>query len=350
VHLHRARAARRRGEARGARTRARRLNVRLATPREEDGWDDLVVATARAHILQTKGWAAAKALTGWRAERYVFDDGGVAQVLLKELRFGLTMAYAPRGPLAVGPLADAIGALRSALARRRCVALLCDPEVPPSEDLVRAVRRAGARVSPVYVQPRRTLLLNPEIAPDALLAAMRKKTRQYIHKAERAAVATEETDDLERFHRVLRTVGERDRFAVHSLAYFERLRAGLRERLHVMMARIGGEDVGALMLARVDDRAWELYGGWAGTHAEDRPFYLLKWRAIQRMRQLGVSRYDMWGLAERADDPMAGVTEFKLGFGGEVVTWIGALEVPVRPWLFPLWQLGGRRRLARGAA
>jgi lipid II:glycine glycyltransferase (peptidoglycan interpeptide bridge formation enzyme) len=351
--------------------------ARLADASEEANWDDLVVATGRGHILQTKGWAAAKALTGWRAQRYLFDDGGLAQVLVRDLPLGMTFAYAPRGPLAIGPLADAIRALRAELARQPCVALLCDPEVPDSTDLLRAVRGAGARPSPVYVQPRRTLLLNPAIDPEALLAAMRKKTRQYIRKAERAGVVTEETDDLERFHRLLRVVGERDRFAVHSLEYFERLRAGLHDRLHVLMARIGSDDVGALMLARMAERAWELYGGWSGTHAEDRPFYLLKWRAIQRMRQLGVERYDMWGLtysdprsggplararvldlaasrlglrARGTVDPLAGVTEFKLGFGGDVVTWVGALEVPVRRALFPLWQLAGRRRLARAAA
>lgn len=272
-------------------------------------------------------------------------------MLIKPLRFGLVFAYAPRGPLATAPLADAIAALRRALSRQRCVALLCDPEVPDSVDLLRSVGRVGARRSPVFVQPRRTLLIQAQVDPEMLLASMRKKTRQYIRKAERAGVVTEETADLARFHRVLRTVGERDRFAVHSLEYLERLREGLGERLHVLMARVGNEDVGALMLARMGERAWELYGGWSGTHAEERPFYLLKWRAIQRMRQLGVGRYDMWGLAESDDpsDPMHGVTEFKLGFGGDAITWIGALEVPVRRLLFPIWQLAGRRRLARAA-
>jgi lipid II:glycine glycyltransferase (peptidoglycan interpeptide bridge formation enzyme) len=184
------------------------------------------------------------------------------------------------------------------------------------------------------------------------MEGMRKKTRQYIRKAERAGVVIEETDDLERAHRVLRIVGERDRFAVHSLDHLARLRAGFGDRFHVLMARIGPEDVGTLMLVRMAERAWELYGGWSGTHAEDRPFYLLKWRAIQRMRQLGVARYDMWGLAETDDpgNPMRGVTEFKLGFGGDVVEWIGALETPVMRWLYPAWQLLGRRRLARAAA
>jgi peptidoglycan pentaglycine glycine transferase (the first glycine) len=328
------------------------VRARRATAAEERSWDDLVLATDRAHILQTRAWADAKALTGWRAERYVLEDGGVAQVLLKPLVAGLTLAYAPRGPLAVGPLGEAIAAIRRELAAHLCVALLCDPEVPDSADLLAALGRSGVRRSPVYVQPRRTLLLHPEIDPELLLQNMRKKTRQYIRKAERAGVITEETADLARFHRVLRMVGERDRFAVHSLEYLERLRAGYGERLHVLMARVGDEDVGALMLVRMAERAWELYGGWSGTHAEERPFYLLKWNAILRMRQLGVQRYDMWGLAETGDpaDPMHGVTEFKLGFGGDVVEWIGALETPVRRWLYPIWQLAGRRRLARAGA
>lgn len=338
------------------------MRARRATAAEERAWDDLVVATQRGHLLQTKAWAEAKALTGWRAERYVFEAGGVAQVLVKPLPLGMTFAYCARGPLALGPLAEAIAALRGELARQRCVALLCDPEVPASADLLRSLERAGLRRSPVYVQPRRTLLLDPGKGPEDLMRAMRKKTRQYVRKAERAGVVTEETDDLERFHRVLRQVGRRDGFAVHSLEYLERLRAGFGDRLHVLMARVAGDDAGALMLVRLAERAWELYGGWSGTHAEERPFYLLKWRAIQRMGQLGVRRYDMWGLSEPRsgealpggretdDDPLRGVTEFKLGFGGDVAEWIGALETPVRGRLFPLWQVAGRRRLARAAS
>lgn len=278
-------------------------------------------------------------------------DGGVAQVLLKSLPLGISVAYAPRGPL-VPPLrlGEAIAAVREALARERCASLLCDPEAPDDPLIKESLARNGVRASPVFVQPRRTLLLNLSRENEDLLGSMRKKTRQYIHKAERAGVVTEETRDLDRFLKVLNAVAERDRFATHSREYFERLLVAFGDRAHVMLARVGDEDAGALLLVRMADRAWELYGGWSGAHAEARPFYLLKWRAMLRMRQLGVRRYDMYGLAEGADDPLAGVENFKRGYGGEIATWIGALETPVRPLLYPLWQLGARRRLARSAA
>jgi peptidoglycan pentaglycine glycine transferase (the first glycine) len=270
---------------------------------------------------------------------------------MKSLPLGISVGYAPRGPLVPAEqLADAIAAVRVALARERCASLLCDPEAPDDPEVRASLERAAVRASPVFVQPRRTLLMDLARENEDLLSAMRKKTRQYIHKAERAGVVTEETRDLGRFMMVLGAVAERDRFATHSLEYFERLLAAFGDRAHVMLARVGDEDTGALLLLRMADRAWELYGGWSGAHAEARPFYLLKWRAMLRMRQLGVRRYDMCGLAEGADDPLAGVENFKLGYGGEVATWIGALETPVRPILYPLWQLGARRRLARTAA
>jgi peptidoglycan pentaglycine glycine transferase (the first glycine) len=309
-----------------------------------------VLATGQPHVLQSAGWGELKAVTGWNVRRFVLD-GGVAQVLLKPLPLGLSVAYAPRGPL-VAPehLAEAIAALRVALARDRCASLLCDPEAPDDPAIRASLARTGVSASPVFVQPRRTLLMDLSKGDEELFAAMRKKTRQYIHKAERAGVVTEESRDLGRFMKVLSAVGQRDRFAIRSREYFETLLSAFGDRALLMFARLGDEDAGAMLLVRMADRAWELYGGWSGAHAEARPFYLLKWRAMLRMRQLGVRRYDMYGLAENADDPLAGVENFKLGYGGEVVEWIGALETPVRRALYPLWQLAARRRLARSAA
>jgi lipid II:glycine glycyltransferase (peptidoglycan interpeptide bridge formation enzyme) len=332
------------------------MRATAASAADVQRWDELVVANARPHILQSTAWADLKAATGWEARRFLLNDErgtrlGVAQVLTRRLPLGITIAYAPRGPLVEhAQLAEAITALRGALAQERCASLLCDPEAPPDDVLRTELERSGIRRSPVFVQPRRTLLMDLTKDPEELQAAMKKKTRQYIHKAERAGVVTEETRDLGRFLAVLRSVARRDAFAVHSQEYFEKLLTGFGDRVHLLMARVGDEDAGALLVVRMADRAWELYGGWSGAHAEARPFYLLKWHSMMRMRALGAVRYDMWGLADGRDDPLAGVENFKLGFGGEIAEWIGALETPVRPLLYPLWQLAARRRLARSAA
>jgi peptidoglycan pentaglycine glycine transferase (the first glycine) len=329
------------------------VRARPATDDESRNWDRLLQETPRPHLLQSSGWAKLKAATGWRPERYVLeDDGGrrgLAQVLRKKVAPAVELAYAPRGPLCDDALLpDAIAALRRPLAHGLVMSLLCDPEAADTGALAAALASRGVQRSPVYVQPRRTLLVDLTLDDDALFAAMRKKTRQYIRKAEREGVVTEQTTDLARFHRLLSAVAQRDRFGIHDLAYFATLVDAFGDAVHVQMARIGSEDVGALLVIRIGDRAWELFGGWSGTHAEERPFYLLKWRSLKLMQSLGVRRYDMWGLAE--GEELAGVENFKLGFGGEVASWIGALETPVTTVLYPLWRLGARRRLAAAGA
>lgn len=324
------------------------MRAREATEAEVARWDELVVATGRPHLLQTAGWAELKASAGWRPLRLVLGGDAVAQVLLRPLPLGLSLAYAPRGPLvADADLPGAIAAIRDVLRGERCVSLLCDPEVPADALDEDAMRSAGAAISPIHVQPRRTLLFDLRKEPEALLAEMHRKTRQYVHKAERDGVVTEETGDVGRFHALLEIVARRDGFGIHERAYFERLRELFGDRAHFQMARVGDDDVGALLVVRVGDRAWELFGGWSGAHTEERPFYLLKWRSMMRMRQLGATRYDMWGLSEGGE--LSGVERFKLGFGGEQATWVGAIETPVTRAFFPLWVLAGRRRLARTA-
>ena len=329
------------------------MRARPATADETRDWDRLMHETGRPHLLQSTGWAEVKGATGWRAERYVFEDSdarvGCAQVLRKRVVGGVDVAYEPRGPLVDDDkLPEASAALRKALGRGLTLSLLCDPEVAESEALTKALEKRGVRRSPVYVQPRRTLLMDLTQDAEALLSAMRKKTRQYIHKAEREGVVTEKTTDLARFHRVLRTVADRDQFGIHDLGYFALLVEAFGDALHLRMARVDGEDVGALLVIRIGDRAWELFGGWSGAHSERRPFYLLKWHSLMQMKELGVRRYDMWGLAE--GEELAGVENFKLGFGGEITPWIGALETPVTAFLFPLWRFGARRRLAAASA
>ena len=315
-------------------------------------WDELVGLADEPHLLQTVGWAAIKAAAGWDCRRFLLRDGdrtmGLAQVLIRRLPLGLTLAYVPRGPLvASASLGPALFALRKALGRERAVCLLADPEAHEDAATLAGVSQSGAARSPVYIQPRRTLLIGLEPEPSELLAAMAKKTRQYIHKAERAGVVTVESDDLGRFVRILRRVAVRDGFAIHDAAYFTALRATFGDRLHLFFATVDGADAGALLVVRFGDRAWELYGGWSGVAPEHRPFHLLKWRALLRLRALGVRRYDMWGLYE--DGSLAGVERFKRGFGGETATWVGMLEAPVTPWLWPIWRTLGRRRLARTA-
>ena len=59
--------------------------------------------------------------------------------------------------------------------------------------------------------------------------------------------------------------------------------------------------------------------------ATSRANYLLKWEAIRAFRAEGFASYDLWGIAT------GGIAQFKEGFGGRQVDYVGARDLPLRP-------------------
>ena len=58
--------------------------------------------------------------------------------------------------------------------------------------------------------------------------------------------------------------------------------------------------------------------------ADARANYLLKWSAIAGFADEGFRTYDLWGLAT------GGIRQFKEGFGGEEVAYVGARDLALR--------------------
>ncbi|MBO6199276.1 MAG: peptidoglycan bridge formation glycyltransferase FemA/FemB family protein, partial [Psychrobacter sp.] len=57
--------------------------------------------------------------------------------------------------------------------------------------------------------------------------------------------------------------------------------------------------------------------------------YALQWQVMKDLKEMGIKRYNLWGIAP-PDQPhhrYAGVTTFKTGFGGEVVTYVPAHDL-----------------------
>jgi lipid II:glycine glycyltransferase (peptidoglycan interpeptide bridge formation enzyme) len=78
--------------------------------------------------------------------------------------------------------------------------------------------------------------------------------------------------------------------------------------------------------------------------------YLLQWEGIRLGKKLGYTHYDFFGIApackgERGEyvydekHQYAGVTRFKLGFGGEVVEHPGTFDLILQPMKYKVYQL-----------
>ena len=330
---------------------------------DRDRWNATLRSLPAHHILQSWEWGEFKRAYGWRAERLAFKRGdevvAAAQVLTRRARpLPLVVMYVPKGPaLDYGdrPLRTAVlDALVAQARERRAIFVKIDPDVvlgtgvpgtenasadPAGEGFQDDLQGRGWRFSGDQVQYRNTVQLDLTQEEDALLGAMKQKSRYNIRLAGRKGVAVRMggRDDVDLLFRMYAETAERDDFIIRPLAYYlDAWGAFIDANLACpFIAEVEGEAVGAIILFCFGERVWYMYGASRARHREMMPNHRLQWEAIAWAKAAGYRIYDMWGAPNDfvESDPMWGVWRFKAGFGGQVVRHVGAWDMIIsRPW------------------
>jgi lipid II:glycine glycyltransferase (peptidoglycan interpeptide bridge formation enzyme) len=128
------------------------------------------------------------------------------------------------------------------------------------------------------------------------------------------------------FNRIYRFTAARAGFVARQPAYYERVWATFAPtgRVRLSFAVRDGERVATLFHSTCGERAVESYGGMTDAGADARANYLLKFAAISDFANEGFAVYDMWGLAT------GGIRQFKEGFGGREIAYVGARDLALR--------------------
>jgi lipid II:glycine glycyltransferase (peptidoglycan interpeptide bridge formation enzyme) len=304
------------------------------------------VERARYHAFpQLWEWGEVRAMGGWRPLRLaigasVDEPVAGAQLLLRRVPLvGWHLAYVPRGP--IGDLDDPtirgalVSALRAAGRAERIATVRADPEAPLDSSYGRALQEAPWRDAP-KVQPPTTRVIDLTVGEEALRAGMKRKHRQYVSKAERGGISIERFDGsaasdvigpaLADFNRIYGATAERAGFVARRPFYYERVWSAFAPsgRVRLSFAVKDRERVATLFHFTCGERVVESYGGMTDAGADARANYLLKWAAIGGFAREGFAIYDLWGLAT------GGIRQFKEGFGGDEIEYVGARDLPLR--------------------
>jgi peptidoglycan pentaglycine glycine transferase (the first glycine) len=333
--------------------------VKSRTISRRDEWDGLLARLPDAHVLQAWDWGECKARFGWTVERRTWEDGkgnatAAAQILRRTARagpFSASLYYVPKGPHLDWRDSSARAAVLSeleSLARGdRSIQIKIDPDlllgsgIPGAyadapdaigAETARALSERGWRYSPEQIQFRNTVLLDIRPEESALLSAMKPKTRYNIRLAQKHGVTVRPGTeaDLPLLYRMYAETADRDSFVIRSEEYYREtwgtmMRAG---RAQPLIAEVEDLPVAALVLFHFADRGWYLYGMSRALHREKMPNHLLQWEAVRWLKTRGYAYYDLWGAPDEfsSTDPMWGVFQFKLGFGGALTRTIGAWD------------------------
>lgn len=310
--------------------------IELQRCTDKEQWDEYQLEN-EGHPLQLWGWGQVKAGHGWTAERiFAYDEErlvGAAQVLIRKLPLPFrSFAYIPRGPVVEADYRDEFLEAVSKLVKRdyRSVTLSIEPATVefPTPD--------GWRRSLNKVLPAETVMLDLTKSESDLLAVMAKKTRQYIRKSAAEGITIKPVrtkEELEKCLHVYKQTAKRAGFNLHSDQYYLDVFNQLGDHSPVFAAYLEGEPIAFLWLAISADTAYELYGGMNDDGQRLRANYALKWHAIRKMKEWGISSYDFGGLV------VGGVSIFKQGWTDEPTVLVGTFDKPLSP-AYSLWSKG----------
>ncbi|HET9520648.1 MAG TPA: GNAT family N-acetyltransferase, partial [Candidatus Limnocylindrales bacterium] len=326
-------------------------------------------------------WATHRAAAGWTALHLVFDDDAAVLALRRDWPWiGGGSAYVPRGPIAAGEPASEtarrLTVLTNHLAGEEIDVVASDAEIPATTGYRDLLAAAGFR--PIEeIQPSRHRIGLALAGADeaAVFDGIAKSTRQRIRKAEKEGIVVVRHDGrlvrgevgdgfsqpkepteiaLDRFYDLLLETGERKQFTFGPRRAFvgwwhAALRAG--HLVYLEAHAPDGAPQAGLVLYRHGERLSTVHSGDHADARRDHPgaLHLLRWRAIQLAIREGRSEMDLGGAdvagarrEPREGEPMWGLYQHKLSFGGTWIEMSGAHERVIRPNRYRVGRLASR--------
>lgn len=197
--------------------------------------------------------------------------------------------------------------------------------------------KLGFTQSPMHLTADLTLQLNLEESLEQILAAMRKSTRYEIKKAAKLGielVESEDAKDIKEFYHHQLSLAKKHGFVPFSLEFLtNQFRTfANRELAKLIHAYYQGQLLASAFVIFYGKEAVYHYGISTPANQHLPGSYAVNWHAIKKAQELGMDRYNFWGIAPldaRRNHRFAGVSMFKRGFGGQEVAYLKAHDLVI---------------------
>lgn len=324
---------------------------------QESKWNDFVATQSLATIHQHSSWGSFQEKIPSRGKYWIIvleERGKIigGTVLIRHgLARNMCWLYCARGPLLnwSGKNIQAqtellLEPIRQIAHQENAIFVRFDPPLTGTD---RRPKLKGFYSSHLGFQPEDTLLLDLTQTEDEILAQMKPKGRYNIRLAEKKGVQIRIADpskpkkfaaDLSAFHKILHETTTRDQFYGHKKVVYQNMLeilcgdGGKIPLARLYLAEYEGRIIAGIVATFYLDTAIYYYGASSNAHRNVMAPYLLQWQAICDARKLGLKHYDFLGIAppEAKKHAWAGVTDFKLKFGGQSISYQAPWEYPFK--------------------
>ncbi len=283
------------------------------------------------NFLQSEIWAKTNRLIG---HKVVVRKGIV--MIVKSAKRGRYLEV-PGGPLIDWQDEKAVASAKQIMIQtgkeNRCAFVRFRPQLLDKADNRAILTQIGAKKSPMHLAAEHTVIIDLTQSQEDLLANMRRQTRYEVRRAGKLGLLVEKSNSRQaflEFHQVQSSTAARQHFVPPDIKTLlaEREAFGDQAQIYIAKTADGQPIAYGLILISGDEAA---YYEAASTELNRRlpGAYALQWQVMRDLKKQGIKRYNLWGIAP-ANQPhhrYAGVTTFKTGFGGKVVTYVPAHDL-----------------------
>ncbi|MDP3772484.1 MAG: peptidoglycan bridge formation glycyltransferase FemA/FemB family protein [bacterium] len=304
-------------------------------------------------FMQTWEWGTFQEALGRKTERYFLKKNSktVAAFTLVHhaVSFGLSYAYAPRGPVISRELgeqahSDVFDCIRQWAQEKFAKSIFVRLE-PPTQFIPHGMSKFS--VPPYYVQPRFNLAIPLHARTEEIAARFHPSTRSNIKRAERRGVHVEMGSSFEelfdQFLAMTQDTIQRNsgKDVYPAPLYFKSLFETVpllgntsdpdSLSLGVFCGCVNGQPAAIHLVLFFGDTATYLYGASYSKYLNSKVTTYLHWTALLETKRKGMKFYDIGGID---DVRWPTLTHFKRQFRGKEFHYIGNMDIPIRPELY----------------
>ncbi|MBQ3309424.1 peptidoglycan bridge formation glycyltransferase FemA/FemB family protein [Candidatus Saccharibacteria bacterium] len=285
---------------------------------------------------QSDAWAKVNSAIGHKVIKKEFKNGGFAYLYIKDAKRGRFMEI-PCGPVLnwedESEVRAAISEIKSVAKAEHCGFIRLRPQLLDTKKNLNIMKSTGARLAPWYLAAEHTVIIDLSQSEEQLLSNMRRQTRYEVRRADKLGIKVEKGNSKElfkEFHRVQVETAKRQGFIPPDLKTLMAEREAFSNNINIYVAKTKDGEPIAYGLILIEGDEAEYYEAASTDLNRKLPgAYAMQWRVIRDLKKQGISRYNLWGIAPpgQPNHKFAGVTTFKKGFGGDVVSYIPAHDI-----------------------
>lgn len=301
-------------------------------------WEAFIEKYSPQSLFQSWNWGETiKIKNLWRLGLYDNNElVAIAQIEKVIARRG-TFLHIRHGPI-FKTLANAhyqflLNHLRDLSRRNKAGFIRISPLIDNSKDNIDFFHKFGFRNAPIHkIDSEYCWVLDLDKNEDELLSGMRKTTRYLIKTAQKLGVEiirSTDVNDLDSFIKLYNETAQRQGFVKHTGIIEEFKQFKMDNQIALYKGIYQKKLLAAALVIFYNHQA--IYHHSASIQQKIPVNYLLQWEVIKDARRRGLPIYNFWGIApeNNRNHPWQGLTSFKKGFGGRVIEYMHASDLPL---------------------